>query len=100
MTSWDERMRPRLRKPPADRHLITYWRIRSPYTGRTASCDGYEVEKGLEIRLQDSSQDVMQTELFRGPDAREVMDAYAAQLHKDLLAKGCVEVTTEVPRVH
>ena len=89
----DDRLRPRLAKKPKHTPLVTYWRIRSPFNGKTATCAAYQVENGFEVRLQYSDADVIQAELFRGTDARDVMDVYAAQMRQDLLDRGFTEVS-------
>jgi hypothetical protein len=87
--------KPRLVKRRKTEPVVSYWRIFSPFSRRTAACAGYEADGGLELRLQYSDTEIIQTELFRGNDAREVMDAYAAVLLHELLTNGFTDVSLQ-----
>jgi hypothetical protein len=88
----NERLKPRLVRPAKRSDLVTYWRMRSPKNDKIATCIGATSDHGLEIRLEYADGDVIDTETFDGEDAREVMDAYAAGLRRDLLANGFEDV--------
>jgi hypothetical protein len=93
MPTWDERIVPRLVNPPRNTPIATYWCIRSLFTDRTATRAGYEVETGLDLRLQYAEDDVTQTQLFRG--GTRAIDVYAGHVRGDLLKKGFVDVSTD-----
>jgi hypothetical protein len=56
------------------------------------TCAAYEVETGLELRLQYSADDVMRSELFRGVDSNERLTATAESWRLALLEKGFVVI--------
>jgi hypothetical protein len=88
-------LKPRLVKAPKNQHVVSYWRIFSPFSKKTAACEGFQVGNVLELRLQYSAEDVIQSEEFSGEDAREVMDAYAAALRHELLENGFTDVSLQ-----
>jgi hypothetical protein len=85
-------MTPRLVKPSKMRDVVTYWRVRSPHTGKIATCIGAVRGTEYEIRVEYAPDDCIDSESFSGDDAREVMDAYAAQLYRDLVQNGFADV--------
>lgn len=89
-------MTPRLVKPAKLRDVVTYWRVRSPHTGKVATCIGAQRGADYEIRVEYAPDDQIATEAFSGDDAREVMDAYAAQLYRDLVQNGFADVEVSV----
>lgn len=83
--------KPRLVKRRRLDPIVTYWRVYSPATEKAAVCVAFEVDGGFELRLQTTDNQVIDSEVFSGGDAREVMDAYASALRQDLLAQGFVD---------
>lgn len=87
--------RPRLVKREPPRLVVSYWRIFNPFTKKTAMCDAFAVNGGFELRLRYSDEDIIDSEVFQGEDAREVMDAYAAALMRELLDNGFTDVSVQ-----
>lgn len=93
MSSESQNAKPRLVKRRRGQPIVCYWRVDNPRSKKIAACVAYEIDEGLELRLQYANDDVIDAELFRGEDAREVMDAYAAALLEDLVARGFTVVS-------
>ena len=72
--------------------VVTYCSFRSPGTNETATCAGYEMEDGVELRLLHTDDEVIRSHAFGGPHARQLMDLMAEQLRQDLLANGFLEL--------
>jgi hypothetical protein len=59
---------------------------------RNVDCVAYRVETGLELRTQYSPQEIIASQLFRGPDAEDQLAGAADQWRLNLLAKGFEEI--------
>jgi hypothetical protein len=76
------------RRAPKHVHLITYWQIESARTGRMLTCAGYRSPAGLELCVQYSDDEIIETMRFRDPNAWTQMNAYAEAARKAFAAAG------------
>jgi hypothetical protein len=76
------------KRAPKHLHLITYWQVESGLTGRTLTCAGYRTPAGLELCVQYSDDEIIETMRFREPNAWTQMNAYAEAARKAFAAAG------------
>ena len=76
------------KRVPKRQHLITYWQIESALTRKTLTCAGYRSAAGLELCVQYSDDEMIETMLFREPDAWAQMNAYAEAARKAFASAG------------
>ena len=70
----------------ADRHALADARE------QRVECAAFRVETGLELRTMYSPQEIIASQLFRGPDADEKVAETADRWRLNLLAKGFSDV--------
>ena len=65
--------------------------MRAPST-RILTCAAYQTDTGIELRTSYGADDIVATELFRGPNADERVAEHADTWRLNLLLKGFREV--------
>ena len=72
-------------------HVATFWTLRGP-SERDIVCSAYKTPLGLEIRAEYGPQDLVASELFRGPDADQRLAEKADAWRLTLIGKGFHEI--------
>ena len=85
---WLPQGRPR---QPRCEQRATFWTMRGQ-SDRLLTCAAYQTEFGIELRTFYSAEDIVATELFRGPDADEQVAEHADTWRFNLMLKGFCEV--------
>jgi len=65
--------------------------MRAP-SSRVLTCAAYQTDTGIELRTSYSGEDIVATELFRGPNADEHVAEHADTWRLNLMLKGFREV--------
>ena len=85
MNQLGDKAEPRLER------IATLWRMRGT-SGRNIECAAFRTETGLELRTMYSPEEIIASQLFRGPDADEKVAEAADQCRLNLIAKGFEDI--------
>jgi hypothetical protein len=72
---------------PRVERIATLWRMRGT-SGRNIECAAFRVETGMELRTMYSPEEIIASQLFRGPIADERLAEAPDQWRMNLIAKG------------
>ena len=78
-------------RQPRTEHLATFRMMRAP-SSRVLTCAAYLTDTGIELRTSYGADDIVATELFRGPDADDHVAEHADTWRLNLMLKGFREV--------
>ena len=76
---------------PRLERIATLWRMRGT-SGRNIQCAAFRTETGMELRTMYSPEEIIASQLFRGPDADEQVAEAADQWRLNMLAKGFEDI--------